>query len=108
MFKGAAVGYFILVVAPAVIPDDGEHEDHHDEEQGDELFIPFPGTTKTLPGQPYMKNSPEVREFARISQDPKLQNQLKRGLRLDAVLVDPAADSPARGHHSACLQSDFS
>ncbi|KAL2262069.1 hypothetical protein VTK26DRAFT_2596 [Humicola hyalothermophila] len=73
-FKVGAVGFLVLVVISAAIPDD----DNDDEHLEGEIFIPFPGTTRKLPGQPYPSNSPEIREFERIAQSPKLRESMKR------------------------------
>ncbi|KAK4233485.1 hypothetical protein C8A03DRAFT_47980 [Achaetomium macrosporum] len=67
VFKVALVTQAFLVALPALFPeveDDDEHED-------DPLFIPFPFTTKKIPGRPYRGSDPEWREFVRLSKDPQ-------------------------------------
>ncbi|KAK4444745.1 hypothetical protein QBC34DRAFT_308266, partial [Podospora aff. communis PSN243] len=51
----------------------------------DDVFIPFPLTTKRLPPQPYKGTDPEWLEFVRIAKDKDLQTKLKQNL-ANAVL----------------------
>jgi hypothetical protein len=44
----------------------------------DDVFIPFPLTTKRLAPQPYKGTDPEWQEFVRIAKDKDLQIKLKR------------------------------
>jgi hypothetical protein len=46
----------------------------------DDVFIPFPLTTKRLAPQPYKGTDPEWHEFVRIAKDKDLQTKLKQSL----------------------------
>ncbi|KAK0658026.1 hypothetical protein B0T16DRAFT_363347 [Cercophora newfieldiana] len=46
----------------------------------DDVFIPFPLTTRRLDPQPYRGTDPEWQEFVRIAKDKDLQTKLKQNL----------------------------
>lgn len=51
------------------------------EELDEPVFIPFPGTTKTVPPQMYKGSDPEWKYFVTFSKDKDLQNKVRGGLR---------------------------
>lgn len=61
--------------------------DELDEEDLKPFFIPFPGTTKQLPPQPYRGSDPEWQEFIKFSKDQK-QAKGVRGRTIFRQLVE--------------------
>jgi len=53
----------------------------------DDVFIPFPLTTKRLDPQPYRGLDPEWQEFIRIARDKELQSRLKQNLANGVVMA---------------------
>ncbi|TAQ90106.1 hypothetical protein B7494_g1516, partial [Chlorociboria aeruginascens] len=51
-----------------------------EEEEDSSLFLPFIGTTKKLPSQPYSGSDPEWQEFIRISKDHALADRMRHDL----------------------------
>lgn len=47
------------------------------EEQGDSIFIPFPGTTKQIQPPPYRGSDPEWQEYIKFSKDPALGKRVR-------------------------------
>jgi hypothetical protein len=89
---GGAVLIQLLFFTPtSIIPTDGDGNgngngngngdgDGETEEDDGDWFIPFPLTTKKVPGEPYSGNGPEWQEFIRIARNDKVQRWIKRKL----------------------------
>ncbi len=81
---GGAVLIQLLFFTPtSIIPADGDGNGNGDgetEEDDGDWFIPFPLTTKKVPGEPYSGNGPEWQEFIRIARNDKVQRWIKRKL----------------------------
>jgi hypothetical protein len=56
------------------------------EEQGESLFIPFPGTIKQIQPPPYRGSDPEWQEYIKFSKDPALGKQV-RGMFVEDLVI---------------------
>lgn len=76
VFVFETFSYLVLEPLAKAVEDLPVVESSVDDEP-DELFIPFPLTTKEVSPPPYSRNDPEWAEFIKINKDKELTRKIK-------------------------------